>query len=165
MVSTGNTSEAHGDFCAARCLRSGNDPKDAHCLGTRGDVFRARRSPFSTNPERRNIPFCCSARLFHYGGNTGEWSGERPNLRGKEERGPPPEQLRSDDGANRNNMLVCGDDIVQHSGYMLCECVLYGCSNAHGGPEQMFQIEETTLDIYEPKGKYPVSDIRQETTK
>ena len=45
---------------------------------------------------------------------------KEPNLRGKEERRPPPEQLRSDDGANRNNMLVCGDDIVQHSGYMLC---------------------------------------------
>ena len=29
----------------------------------------------------------------------------------------------------------------------------------------MFEIDETTLDIQEPKGKYPVSDIRHETAK
>ena len=147
MVSTGNASEAHGDCCAARCLRSGNDPKDAH--------VSALVETFFAPVGHRSVPTQKGGR-FRFAAPHGSFITEEilesgrlkePNLRGKEERGPPPEQLRSDDGANRNNMLVCGDGIVQHRGYKLCECVLYGCSNAHGGPEQMFEMEETTLDM------------------
>ena len=94
---------------------------------------------------------------------------EEPKRICNEESSRRPEPRHPEDGADENDMciskLVCGDGIVQYSGYMLREGVIYGCANAHGGPEQMFELEETTLNIQEPKGKYPLYEIRAETTE
>ena len=45
--------------------------------------------------------------------------------------------------------LVSGDGAVHRSGYQPEESVLYTCKNTHGGPEQIYSMEQHILRIIE----------------
>ena len=52
--------------------------------------------------------------------------------------------------------LICGDGSTQRNGYVLEEGFIYASSNVHCGPEQMYALDETFLNVVENRMQYDV---------
>ena len=61
--------------------------------------------------------------------------------------------------------LICGDGSTQQNGYVLEEGVIYASSNVHSGPEQMYALDETSLNVVENRMQYDVRAKTIETRK